>query len=106
MMQYATHDSSYSLLALLSARPLCYSWLAQGGRDSMQTLGAKNESSNKKNWTGPACGEWEINDTFICGGILPRYSTLANKCHWLLWYPEVNDTEIGEYTVAIDELLF
>ena len=85
MGQYATHASTTLCpsLMLQLASP------AQGGRDSMQTLGAKNESSNKKNWTGPACGEWEINDTFICGGILPRYSTLANKCHWLLWCPEI-----------------
>ena len=92
MGQYATHASTTLCpsLMLQLASP------AQGGRDSMQTLGAKNESSNKKNWTGPACGEWEINDTFICGGILPRYSTLANKCHWLLWCPEIDNTEIEE----------
>ena len=48
MEQYATHASTTLCpsLMLQLASP------AQGGRDSMQTLGAKNESSNKKklNW--------------------------------------------------------
>ena len=44
MEQYATHAST-TLCPSLTLQLACP---AQRGRDSMQTLGAKNESSNKK----------------------------------------------------------
>ena len=64
MGQYATHASTTLCpsLMLQLASP------AQGGRDSMQTLGAKNESSNKKKLNWP-CLWW-----------------MGNKWHIHMWW--------------------